>query len=138
MNKKRLIDIAKSLVDQTSKKRCHHFSFIIKNSRIISIGQNSRKTHPANLINRKISPKTGVDFSDEKHTCSEFNAILKLRNLTNINTKKCNLVNIRLNKKNSIDYAKPCMSCENLLKYFEFKNVYWSDSNGDLVSAKLL
>jgi hypothetical protein len=133
MKKARLVGIAKSMIDPASNKRCHHFSFIIKKNRIMCIGQNNRKTHPVNLINRKVSFKTGVDFSEEKHTCSEFNAILKLRNLTNINTKKCELVNLRINKKNNLDYAKPCMSCENLLKYFEFKNVSWTSQTGEFV-----
>lgn len=134
MNKKRLLDIAKSLVDHNSKKRCHHYSFIIKKNKIISIGQNNTKTHPINLKNRKISKKTGVDFSHEKHTCSEFNAILKLKKLTNINTKKCELVNIRINKNNNLDFSKPCMSCENLLKYFEFKSICWSNNDGEFIN----
>lgn len=138
MNTQRLIDIAKSMTDQKSLKRCHHFSFIIKKNRIIAIGKNNKKTHPKNLINRKVSLKTGVDFSEEKHTCSEFNAIVKLKNLTNINTKKCHLINIRIDKKNNPSYSKPCMSCKNLLKFFEFKKITWTNKAGKLVSNEAL
>lgn len=134
MNKDRLIDIAMSMVDRSSGKRSHHFSFIIKKNRIISIGQNNKKTHPINLVHRKFSLKTGEDFSEERYTCSEFNAILKLKNLTNIETKKCDLINLRINKNNNLDYAKPCMGCENLLRYSEFKNVLWSNNMGQIVS----
>jgi hypothetical protein len=133
MNKKRLKDLAFSLIDTDSKKRCHHFSFIIHKGRIVSIGQNNRKTHPINLINRKTSVKTGEDFSDEKHTCSEFNAILKLKKLTNINSKKCSIVNMRIDRNNNLAFAKPCMSCQNLLKFFEFKNVIWTNNQGDFI-----
>jgi hypothetical protein len=133
MNKQRLKDLAFSLMDSSSKKRCHHFSFIMHKGRIISIGQNNTKTHPINLINRKTSSKTGKDFSNEKHTCSEFNAILKFRKLTNINSSKCSIVNIRIDRNNNLAFAKPCMSCESLLKYFEFKNIYWSDHTGEIV-----
>lgn len=136
MNKKRLKDLAFSLIDTDSKKRCHHFSFIIHKGRIVSIGQNNRKTHPINLKNRKYSLKTGKDFSDEKHTCSEFNAILKLKKLTNINSKKCSIVNIRIDRNNNIAFAKPCMSCDSLLRYFEFKNIYWSDADGNLITKE--
>lgn len=131
MNKKRLEDIAYSLIDRSSNKRCHHFSFVIYKNRIIAIGQNNRKTHPINLVNRKKSTKTGEDFSEEKHTCSEFNAILKLKNLTNINTKKCNLVNLRIDRNNKLAYAKPCESCKSLLSFFEFKSVEWTNEFGD-------
>jgi hypothetical protein len=137
MNKKRLEDLAFSLVDSSSKKRCHHFSFIIHKGKIISIGQNSRKTHPINLINRKTSVKTGKDFSDEKHTCSEFNAILKLKKLTNINSKKCSIINLRIDRNNRLAFAKPCMSCENLLKFFEFKNIEYFDKDGSYAKTKI-
>jgi hypothetical protein len=134
MNKQRLKDLAFSLMDSSSKKRCHHFSFIMHKGRIISIGQNNTKTHPINLINRKTSVKTGKDFSDEKHTCSEFNAILKLKKLTNINSKKCSMVNIRIDRNKNLAFAKPCMSCENLLKFFEFKNVIWTNKDGNFIT----
>ncbi len=133
MNKKRLEEIAFSLIDRSSKKRCHHFSFVIYKNKIIAIGQNNRKTHPINLVNRKRSTKTGEDFSEEKHTCSEFNAILKLKNLTNINTERCHLVNLRINKNNKLDFAKPCESCRSLLNFFEFKSVEWTDRQGNFI-----
>jgi hypothetical protein len=79
---KRLEEISRSLVDYNSSKRCHHFSFILHKNKIISIGNNSKKTHPLNLKNRKTSLRTGEDFSDQKHICSEFSAINKLKNMT--------------------------------------------------------
>ena len=130
---KRLEEISKSLLDFNSDKRCQHFSFILYKNRVISIGNNSKKTHPTNLKNRKTSLRTGEDFSDQKHVCSEFSAIKKLKNLTNIDTKKCILVNIRYNRNGEIALSKPCMSCENLLKYFSFKRVIWTDNDGNYV-----
>jgi hypothetical protein len=126
---KRLEEIALSLVEDNGN-RCQHISFILNKNRLISIGTNSRKTHPVNLVNRKISKITGEDYSDQKFRCSEFNAILKLKRKTNIDTKKCTLVNIRYDRNGNIAMAKPCMSCENLLRYFEFKKVIWSGGDG--------
>lgn len=131
---KRLEDIAQSLIDWNDGTRCRHFSFIIHKKRIVSIGLNQKKTHPTNLKNRKVSLVTGVDFSDQKHTCSEFSAIIKLKNMTNIDTKKCTLVNIRYNRNKKTDLAAPCMSCKNLLKYFQFKRIIWTDENGNYIS----
>ena len=130
---KRLEEISKSLLDFNSNKRCQHFSFILYKNRVISIGNNSKKTHPSNLKNRKTSLRTGEDFSDQKHICSEFSAINKLKNMTNIDTKKCVLVNLRYNRNGEIALSKPCMSCENLLKYFSFKRVIWTDNDGNYV-----
>lgn len=134
MNKltfKRLEDVARSLIDWNDSIRCRHFSFILNKKRIVAIGYNQQKTHPTNLKNRKVSTTTGEDFSHQKHTCSEFNAIIKLKNLTNINTKRCTLVNMRFDRNKKLALASPCMSCVSLLKYHEFKRIIWTDSNGE-------
>jgi len=102
---------------------------------LIATGINCNKTHPLNLINRKISKVTGVDYSDQKFTCSELNAILKLKRLTNIDSKKCVLVNIRYDRNDNIALAAPCMSCESLLRYHSFKQVIWSTEGGDYETA---
>lgn len=128
---KRLQEIAESLIDWEDGMRCRHFSFVIYKNRIITIGLNKPKTHPTNLRNRKISYITGEDYSQYKHTCSEFNSIIKLKKKTNIDTKKCTLINIRYDRNKKIAMAKPCMSCANLLKYFEFKKVIWSTNDGN-------
>jgi deoxycytidylate deaminase len=127
---KRLEDVAKSLIDLDNPRRCHHSSFILYKNRIVAIGANLPKTHPTNLKNRKVSKVTGEDYSTQKHICSEFNAIQKLRKLTNIDTKKCSIINIRYDRNKKLALAKPCMSCENLLRYFEFKKVVWTTDQG--------
>ena len=127
---KRLEEIAQSLVGYNSDRRCRHFTFILYKNKLIATGVNNTKTHPFNLINRKVSKVTGEDYSDQKHTCSELNAILKIKRLTNIDTKKCTLINIRYDRNDKIALAKPCMSCENLLRFFSFKSVIYSDNNG--------
>lgn len=130
MNFNRLEKIAKNLIVQTKTKRCYHFSFILKKNRIVAIGSNVQKTHPKNLINRKTSKRTGEDYSQFKHTCSEFSAINRLKTLTNINSKKCTLINIRYDRNMQLALAKPCMSCESLLDLFDFKKIIWSNNEG--------
>lgn len=133
---KRLEEIAESLIDWTDKIRCRHFSFIIHKKKIIAIGTNKAKTHPTNLLNRKVSVRTGEDFSDQKHTCSEFNAITKLKRLTNIDTRRCTLVNLRYDRNRKLALASPCMSCRSLLNYFQFKNVIFTDNDGNFRTLK--
>ena len=131
---KRLEDVALSLIDWADPIRCRHFSFILNKKRIVAIGFNQQKTHPTNLKNRKVSSITGEDFSDQKHICSEFSAIIKLKNLTNIDTKKCTLVNLRYDRNKRLALASPCMSCISLLKYHEFKKVIWTNNEGEYVN----
>ena len=130
LNFKRLEDIAESLIDWSDTMRCRHFSFILHKKRIIAIGTNIKKTHPLHLKNRKVSVRTGEDFSEQKHTCSEFNAIIKLKRLTNIDTKKCSLINLRYDRNKKLALASPCMSCKSLLTYFQFKTVIYTDNDG--------
>jgi hypothetical protein len=127
---KRLEDIALSLVDYENGRRCHHVSFILQKNKLVAIGINQCKTHPINLLNRKISKVTGLDYSDQKHICSEFNAILKLKRKTNIDTKKCTLINIRYDNNGKLALAKPCQSCQSLLRFFSFKKVIWTGNDG--------
>lgn len=134
LNFKRLEEIAESLIDWDDSVRCRHFSFILNKKRIVAIGLNQRKTHPVNLKNRKVSIITGEDFSEQKHICSEFSAINKLKRLTNINTKKCVLVNLRFDRNKKLAFAKPCMSCKSLLKFHKFKTVWWTNNDGKYVS----
>ena len=129
-NFKRLEQIAESLIDWEDPIRCRHFSFILHKKRIISIGTNIQKTHPLHLKNRKISTRTGEDFSEQKHTCSEFNAIIKLKRLTNIDTKKCTLINLRYDRNKKLALACPCMSCKSLLNYFQFKSIFYTNNSG--------
>jgi len=126
----KLEDIALSLLDTHNANRCRHFSFILYKNRLISTGLNVNKTHPVNLKNKKISRITGEDYSDQKQICSELNAILKLKRLTNIDTRKCTLINLRYNRNNNIALAKPCSSCQSLLRYHNFKQIIWSTDNG--------
>lgn len=110
--------------------RSLHLSFIVYKGRIISIGQNSKKTHPINLRNPKIS-KDGIDISRLRGTCSELSAVTRLKNLTNIPTNKCSLVNIRINKINEMRNSCPCNSCFSLLSYHSFRDIYFSNDKGE-------
>jgi len=128
-----LEDIAQSLIDWDEQIRCRHFSFILNKKKIVAIGTNQQKTHPTNLKNRKISIRTGEDFSEQKHTCSEFSAIKKLKNLTNIDTKKCTLINLRYDRNRKLALACPCMSCGSLLKFHEFKTIFYTNELGKYI-----
>mgnify|MGYP001560508936 CR=1 FL=1 len=109
--------------------RTLHLSFIVYKKRIVTIGQNTKKTHPINLKNRKIS-KEGIDISKLCGTCGEWAALRSLKNLTNIPAKKCSLINIRINKLNEIRMSRPCHSCISLLTFFNLDKIYYSNNQG--------
>lgn len=109
--------------------RALHLSFLIYKKHIIAIGQNSKKTHPINLKNKKIT-KDGTDISKFRGTCSEWNALNKLKRLTNIPAERCILINIRINKQNKIRNSRPCCSCLSLLSFFGVPLIYYSNENG--------
>jgi deoxycytidylate deaminase len=126
----KVVDISRALTLKDSPLRCQHFSFILYRNRIISIGQNSKKTSPKNLRNKHFSRSSGKDISHNKGTCSELAAIVKLKNTTNIDFKKCVLINVRIDKKGKMNNSKPCGSCRSLLSYFSFKKVFYTSPEG--------
>lgn len=129
MNFAKIIEISKAYDKNLFPSRSLHLTFVLYKNRILQIAQNKKTTHPINLLNRKIS-KTGTDFSNSGCRCSELNALIQIRNLTNIKYNKLILVNVRINKLGEINWSKPCNSCRNLLNYFKFKSVYFSTQNG--------
>ena len=130
MNKKfkKAIEISYAIAGKKkSNQRCKHFSFIFYKNKILSIGFNNYKTHPFNLkfnyVNRqknKISSFVG--------THSEMKAFLKLGRK---NCEGLTLINTRINRKNEIDYSKPCRGCCDMIKILNFKEVYFSNKNGN-------
>lgn len=111
--------------------RCFHISFIAYKSRIILFDTNKTQTHPINFFNRKIV--RGVDVTEFKGTCSELSCLLRLQKMTNIPYSKCSLINIRIKKTGEIGMSRPCGSCENLLKFIGFKEVIYTDDNGNWI-----
>jgi len=130
VNLEKCISLTKALRETNSELKCQHFSFIFYKNRIITIGKNSRKSNP---INRK-NPKTGRNGEQilDKYTCSELNAFIKFKNLTNIDFSKTNLVTTRIDRNGDIKDSKPCTSCQNLIKFLNPKKTFYSiDSNGE-------
>lgn len=126
------LEISAAMFDPNYPLRCQHFSFVYHKNRLISIGRNNAKTHPINLRNPRIA-RDGSNVSHIKTTCSELNAILKLKRTSNINFGYCNMINIRLDKNRDIGNSCPCNSCSSLLSYHAFKSVFFTDESGGFV-----
>lgn len=100
--------------------RNKHFSFILRRNQVMSIGYNDdQTTHP-------LGHKFGY-WNCSIH--SELHAILQFEPNWN-ELRRCVLVNIRLGK-GGPKMSRPCSSCQRLLKKFQFKEIWYSDQNGN-------
>lgn len=128
MNYKKIIEVSYALAGKCGhNKRCKHFSFILKNKRIVSIGINSPKTHPLNLRYNYIN-KQRHKISEVVGTHSELRAVIKLgledyRGYT--------LVNTRINRKHELDYSFPCNGCMEMIRELGFDKVLYTTKTGE-------
>lgn len=107
--------------------RCRHFSFVFDGTHIVSVGTNSRKTHPANLDFPYVSRKS-KKISEVVGTHSELKAALRagMRNCRGLT-----LVNTRVNRNGRLDYSRPCGGCMELIEKLGFLKVYYTDRKGE-------
>lgn len=91
-----------------------------KKGRIIGVGSNSyKKTHP---IMKELAFKAGLDNAEHKlFLHAEIQAILKAGD-QNIDT----ICVARKGRKNQPLTAKPCQICEEAIKLFGIKNVFYT------------
>lgn len=105
-------------------------SCVFYKQRLISVGINNNKTHPIVRYNPLICKRTGKPIH-KNGSCAEWVALSKLKNTTNIPFSKMIMVNVRIKKDNSIGISRPCSSCKNLLDFFNLKEVYFTQDNGE-------
>lgn len=124
MKFERLIQLARNLIIYDGiELRCRHFAFILNKSRIISIGKNSKKSHP---INEKYGYFQGSGLHAE--AC----AIIRSGD---VNHSRNTLVTFRIDRNNKVAMGKPCKHCQKLLKDVSFKEVYYSNERGEFEKA---
>ena len=134
MNYEKIIEISYALAGRCShNKRCKHFSFILKNKRIVSIGMNSPKTHPLNLKYNYIN-KQRHKISEVVGTHSELRAVIKL-GLDDY--KGYTLVNTRINRNHDLDYSFPCNGCMEMIKELGFDRVIYTTKYGEFECLNL-
>ena len=131
MNKfQKSIELARALFNPTKHEpRCFVVSIGWVKSRIVGVGINSLKTHPANLRNPQFCRRTGARLSKDS-SCAELGLFLKIKNTTNIDFDKISIVNVRLTRDGKIGNSMPCISCNSLYQYLQPKNLFYTlDSN---------
>lgn len=117
----RLVDISRALFDKP-QGRFKHFTFVLKGTKVLSIGFNDVYADRARL-----QDKTSIRYP-YGGVHSEASAVA---NLTDLNIlKKCTLVNVRLNYQQEIQNSKPCSVCQGWLQRFKFRSIYYSTPEG--------
>lgn len=133
-NLEKFVETFRAIVPRVDEweMRTFHATFAVYKGKTLAIGINRRKTHPANLVNKKYN-RNGVDFSQNGATCSELACLTKVRNMTDIPLSKMVLVNFRVDRKGEIGFSAPCHACQNLCKYLGVKTLFYTDSNGNFI-----
>jgi tRNA(Arg) A34 adenosine deaminase TadA len=118
MRFEKLEEIAYSLLDKRDS-RCFHVAFILKKKRILSIGWNKSATHP---LTKK------YNYQPFAKTHAELAAVIRLGE---IDCSNLDLAVLRINKNDKIDSSKPCSGCAHMIKQLNFRNVYYTSSDGN-------
>jgi hypothetical protein len=126
MNLDRLVIIARS-IDVGHSSNFRHIAFILKGSRVRSIGWNKKKTHTRS--NRY--PYVGNGWND---IYAELDASIRY------GKTDCTghiMVVIRIRSNGKLGLSKPCPGCEFLVKQLNFRKVYYSTENQDFEELTL-
>lgn len=143
------LETALALFDPHYPVRSQHFTLVFYKGTLLSVGRNSKKTHPINLLNHQRSlnyqEKSWVLGNGRvltpllpslKGTCSELAALIKIKRTVNIPFNKLTLVNIRLMRDRTPGLSKPCVYCRSLLEYLGIRRVWYTDDTGHFLPYK--
>ena len=120
---KRTVDIAMAMCPLNLEHRCSHIAFLIKSSKIVHIGTNSCRTHPETL-----------KYDYKNHQLVGIHAELAVcMKSGKENLKDYKMVVLRVDRTGKLANSKPCCGCQSVIKQFNLDEVWYSNSNGDVV-----
>ena len=117
------------LYEENYELRTQHFTFVVFKNKILTIGRNQKKSHSIHIKNPRIG-RNGNKIID-KSICSEWAALSKLKNTTNIPFNKITLINVRVDKNKNIKNSRPCTSCLSLCKFFDIRKIFYTNNSGN-------
>jgi len=128
MNFEKLVDISKGLMPTSFQFKSFHVTFAFYKKKLIKIAVNKpHHTHPFNLQFNYQNRRENKNISDEIGLHSELACLLKIGQE---DTSNLTFINIRIDKNNQVTNAKPCGGCQQALKQFGYKKVYYSCQGG--------
>lgn len=129
MNKKdeAYFNVAKAVAETSDFPRQHIGCAVVYKHRLISSGCNCKITHPKQReLNKE---RFDVDTLHHwKH--AELSALLPLMNRKNIEWNKVKLYIYRETKDGVKSMARPCPSCQRLIRNLGIKKIFYTTENG--------
>ena len=128
MNKKDMafFNAAKAVSNMSDYNRVHVGCVITNGHHIISSGFNTTKSHP--LQKRMNIKRFSADTVHSLH--AEISALSHIMNKKDIDWKNCSIYVYRELKNGDKAIAKPCKSCEALIKSLGIRKIYYTTYNG--------
>lgn len=114
--------IAYSLCPTNRETRTSHIAFLIKLNIIKKIGANKKRTHPKTKDHPYHEGVVGIH--------AELDCVLKM---DKEDLSDYNMLVIRVDNNGKLNMSKPCKGCQSLLEQFNIKEVWYSDSKGQIV-----
>ena len=117
---------AAKAVSELSDFKQHHIGAVaVSKHKIISSGYNSNKTNP--IQKRFNAHRFDVDSRHTVH--AELHCLLPLINRKDINFSDVSLYIYRRHKSGELALARPCASCEALIRSLGIRNIYYTGNN---------
>lgn len=118
------VQIAHSLCPTNKENKNSHIAFLVRSNVIEKIGLNKRRTHPEIIKHPYHEGYVGIH--------AELDCILKL---DKEDLSDYNMIVLRIDGKGKLNMSKPCVGCQSLLRQFNVKNVWYSDSTGNIIKS---
>lgn len=128
MNKRDLkyFNVAKSVSKTSNFPRIHIGAIIVYKNEIISVGTNSRKTHPIQKIYNE-----NRNFDDQESANhfvhAEMSALIKVKHHE---LKNMVIYIYRENKNGDLAMCRPCPACMKYIKENNIKKIYYTTEYG--------
>jgi deoxycytidylate deaminase len=119
MKADRYLNLAIKVARQGIHKRYRVGAVLVLSQNVISVGANSFKTHPKmgfRTLHAEISALIGVRYKNINHS---------------------SIYVARLNSQGIVGMAKPCTTCQTILKEYGVHEVYYTNRDGKLEKIKL-
>lgn len=124
---------AKAMSELSNFKQHHIGAVAVCGHKIISSGHNSTKTNP--FQKRLNAHRFDVDTNHTIH--AELACLLPLINRRDINFSDVSLYIYREHKSGDLALARPCASCEALIRSLGIRNIYYT-GNKSYISEEII
>lgn len=120
-----------SLYQKSKKGNRFHFAFAFKRSTLIGIGINKYQTDP------KIY-KLGKQFGcfKQKNFKTPHAEMDLVGSLLREWDNSIKIVSLRISPVHGLMMAKPCSECQKILKIIEYKDLYYSNEDGEFIKLE--